>query len=145
MKNGLQYQYMCTENHLLNKPWLVCIGKAKKCPQSSNSFVFIYLYGLHYHLLFIERHASDSDTKLADFSSCITHSWCLLGPARRTSQLHWVFGTCPGSKLYWRDYSSFFTHDELQFPGGRMVQLKTKQSLKTLKFQSDLGALAVRA
>ena len=136
MKNGLKYQYMCTENHLFEQTLIGLYKKPRQCPPSSNSFfVFIYLCGLHYHLLFIERHASDLDTKLADFSLCIiTHGWCLLGPCKENQPTPVGIWYMPGeAKLHWREYSSFLTHDELQFPGGGMV-LKTKQPLRPLKF-----------
>ena len=109
MKNGLKYQYMCTENHLFEQTLIGLYKKPRKCPPSSNSFfVFIYLCGLHYHLLFIERHVSELDTKLADFSLCIITHGAFLAPARRTNQLQWVFGTCLGKLSYTEENTAHF-------------------------------------
>ena len=69
----------------------------------------MYLYSLHYHLLFIERHASDLDTKLEDFSLCIiTHDWCLVGPCKENQPTPMGIWYMPGKLSYTEENTAHF-------------------------------------
>lgn len=124
MKNDLKS--FCTENSLSEETLIGLHGKSQetlsynsKSVPSFGCLVSTYFCGLHYRLLFIEKHTSNLDTELADFSFyTITCAFLSLTNLRTLVGVHcslWKnqpFPACvwymPGeAKLHWIEYPTF--------------------------------------